>query len=395
MDREGDAPADDAEIARKPSPSIAPVAETPHATEWLLDAIVENIPNMIFVKDAERLEFALCNRAGEHLLGLSRDALLGKSDFDLFPRADAEFFQKKDRETLEKKVLVDITEEPLRTEHGVRWLHTKKVPILDAEGRPRFLLGISEDITDRKLAEAALREAKTRAEAASAELEAFSYSVAHDLRAPLRAIDGYSEALLDDYADKLDDEGQRHLRSVRKAAQRMADLIDDLLTLSRTSRAELRRERADLTALARASVDRLRRIDPTRAVDVIVEEGLTALADPRLVAVALDNLVGNAWKFTSKKPQARIEIGKTQEQRTGGAATFFVRDDGVGFDMAYVEKLFNPFHRLHAPAEYEGTGIGLATVHRIVRRHGGRTWAEGAVHAGATIYFTLEADEER
>jgi PAS domain S-box-containing protein len=391
MSREGTDGIDD--IAKRPTLSIAP-PDLPRATEWLLEAIVEHIPNMIFVKEAESLTFVLFNRAGEDLLGLSREELLGKSDFDLFPRSDAEFFQKKDRETLERKVLVDIAEEPLRTKNGLRWLHTKKVPILDDLGRPRFLLGISEDITERKSSEAALREAKAHAEAASAELEAFSYSVAHDLRAPLRAIDGFSAALLDDYDDKLDDEGKSHLHSVRRAAQRMANLIDDLLTLSRATRAELRRERTDISALAQAAVDHLRRTDPARTVEVVIEGGLEALADSQLVAVALDNLIGNAWKFTSKLPRARIEIGSLATSRPDGAGTFFVRDNGAGFDMRYVEKLFTPFQRLHSGSEYEGTGIGLATVQRIMRRHGGRAWAEGAIDAGATLYFTLEPEED-
>ncbi|MCW5837742.1 MAG: PAS domain-containing protein, partial [Labilithrix sp.] len=361
-------------------------------TEWLLHAIVENIPNMLFVKDAEELAFALFNRAGEQLLGLPREALIGRTDFDLFPASDAEFFQKKDRETLDGKVLVDIEEEPISTARGVRWLHTKKVPILDAEGQPRFLLGISEDITDRKLADTALREAKTQAETASAELEAFSYSVAHDLRAPLRAIDGYSAALLEDYADRLDDDGRRLLDNVRRAAQRMASLIDDLLTLSRATRVDLRREQTDIGALARACLEPLLRAAPHREVEIVIEDGLTALADPRLVVVALDNLLGNAWKFTSKQPRARIEVGAAAPRAPGEARTFFVRDNGAGFDMAYVGKLFTPFQRLHGASEYDGTGIGLATVQRIMRRHGGRAWAEGKVGAGATIYFTLEPD---
>ena len=256
---------------------------------------------------------------------------------------------------------------------------------------PRDLARSAADLEDGATA-AALREAKTQAEAASAELEAFSYSVAHDLRAPLRAIDGFSEALLQDYADKIDAEGQKHLRSVRKAAQRMATLIDDLLTLSRSSRGELRREKTQVSVLAQSIVDHLRRGSPARDVDVLIEDGLTALADQRLLTVVLDNLIGNAWKFTSKTPSARIEIGSFPA-RPGSAAGFFVRDNGAGFDMTYVGKLFTPFQRLHTLAEYEGTGIGLATVERIVRRHGGRAWADGEVDGGATVYFTLAADE--
>jgi PAS domain S-box-containing protein len=357
----------------------------PH--EWLLEAIVENIPNMIFVKEAERLSFALFNRAGEELLGTPRSALLGKNDFDLFPEEDAKFFQEKDRQTLANKVLVDIPEERLQTKDGERWLHTRKVPIIDPGGTPRFLLGISEDITERKARDAALRAAKVDAEAANADLESFAYSVAHDLRTPLRGIDGFSQVLLDEYSDKLDENGQRYLRNVRQAAQRMALLIDDLLTLSRVTRGELLRRHVDISALARTSLGRLQKADPTRNVDVVIPEGLVANADPQLVALAIDNLVDNAWKFTNRKPAARIEVGSVPAD---GDVAFFVRDDGAGFDMQYVGKLFGPFQRLHGPDEFEGTGIGLATVQRVARKHGGRVWAEGKVGAGATFYFVLE-----
>jgi two-component system sensor histidine kinase/response regulator len=219
-----------------------------------------------------------------------------------------------------------------------------------------------------------------------AESEAFSYSVSHDLRAPLRSIDGFSQALLEDHAANLDAKGQDYLRRVRGAAQRMGELIDDLLALSRVSRAAVRAQAVDLSVVARDIADELARRDPDRAVDVAVEAGLTTDADSRLVRVLLENLMGNAWKFTMKAPAARIEIGATRQT---DEQVFFVRDNGAGFSMSYAHKLFRPFQRLHAETEFPGTGIGLATVHRIVDRHGGRVWAEGAVNAGATIYFTL------
>ena len=224
---------------------------------------------------------------------------------------------------------------------------------------------------------------------ANQELEAFSYSVAHDLRAPLRSIDGFSQALLEDYADKVDAEGRKYLQQVRESAQEMARLIDDLLMLSRVTRSELRRAQVDLTAIARSVLVRLQRNEPERTVELIISDGLIADADARLLGVLLENLLGNAWKFTSKRPVARIEVGARQED---GRPVYFVRDDGAGFDMAYAEKLFGVFQRLHSDAEFEGTGIGLATVQRIVRRHSGRVWAEGEVGRGATVYFTLNEE---
>lgn len=362
--------------------------KAPIDTSDLLGAIVENIPNMIFVKDAEKLSFVLFNRAGEELLGTSRADLLGKNDYDFFPKDEAEFFQAKDRETLENKVLVDIPEEPLQTKSGLRWLHTRKVPIVDGNGTPRYLLGISEDITERKAADEQLRAAKAKAEAASSELEAFSYSVAHDLRSPLRGIDGFSQALLEDYGDKIDETGQKYLRNVRQAAQRMARLIDDLLTLAKVSRSEIARETVDLTALARMIVQRLRLSDPNRRVDVVIADGLVAEADAQLLEVALSHLLDNAWKFTQKKETARIEVGAGNGSSKSNV--FFVKDDGAGFDMTYSEKLFSAFQRLHGIHDFEGAGIGLATVHRIVRRHGGKVWAEGKVDEGATFSFVLD-----
>jgi PAS domain S-box-containing protein len=355
-----------------------------------LDAIIENIPDMVFVKEAENLTFTRFNRAGEELLGLSRDTLMGKSDYDFFPASEAEFFIRKDRETLASKALIDIPEEPIQTSRGIRWLHTKKVPILDGDGRPAYLLGISQDITEHRQARSELVKAKEAAEAANRELEAFSYSVAHDLRSPLRAIDGFSQALLEDYGDKLDDEGQSYLRRVRSSAQHMAELIDDLLTLSRVTRAELRRQQVDLTERAETILTRLRHTEPERDVKFEVEREMRAYGDPGLLAIILENLLGNAWKFTSKRQGAAIALGSTLKE---GKKVFFIRDNGAGFDMSYAGRLFGVFQRLHHVTEFDGTGIGLATVFRIIARHGGRVWAEGEVDRGATFYFTL-ADEE-
>ncbi len=220
------------------------------------------------------------------------------------------------------------------------------------------------------------------------ELEAFSYSVSHDLRAPLRPLDGFSQILLEDYGDKLDERARDYLHRIRAAAQRMGQLIEDLLELSRVARADIVRGTVDLVAMATTIVGELRSVDPSRDVELVTAPHAKTKADPRLLRVALDNLVRNAWKFTSKKEHARIELGIT----TAGAQTvYFVRDNGVGFNPAFAGKLFQAFQRLHSPAEFEGTGIGLAIVARIVHRHGGRIWAESTQGEGATFYFTLSA----
>lgn len=355
-----------------------------------LDAIIENIPDMVFVKEASRLAFTRFNRAGEELIGVSRESMIGKTDYDFFPPEEAMHFQGMDHETLRNKVLVDIPEEPIHTANGTRWLHTKKVPILDETGIPRYLLGISQDITDAKLYQQALLDAKERAEAANKELEAFSYSVAHDLRAPLRAIDGFSQALHEDYGERLDAEGHRMLQRVREQAQRMARLIDDLLALSRVTRHDFVPEDVDLGILAQDAVVQLHRTSVERTVHVQISTSLATRADPRMLAIVFDNLIGNAWKFTSKTEDARIEVGQFHK---GAERVFFVRDNGAGFDPQYAHKLFGVFQRLHTETEFPGTGIGLATVARIILRHRGRVWATGEPGMGATFFFTLGEPE--
>jgi PAS domain S-box-containing protein len=249
--------------------------------------------------------------------------------------------------------------------------------------------GLILDITERKHAELELRRAKDLAEESNRELESFSYSVSHDLRAPLRTIEGFSKIVIDQYEKTLDDEGRHLLNRIRAGSQRMAHLIDDLLGLSRVTLTAMRTGPVDLTQLSGEVATELARAHPDRHVDFVCEPGLKANADGRLLRVALQNLIGNAWKFTGKSPAARIEVGR---ERKNGKTAFFVRDNGAGFDPAYTQKLFGPFQRLHSESEFEGTGIGLATVQRIVRRHGGDAWAEGAVDRGATFYFTLGAE---
>jgi light-regulated signal transduction histidine kinase (bacteriophytochrome) len=263
--------------------------------------------------------------------------------------------------------------------------------------RKRWCIAM-DDVTERKRAEEKLRsfnveleqrvrERTVELDASTKELEAFSYSVSHDLRAPLRAIDGFGHALLEDCEAKLDADGKDHLRRIRAATQRMGTLIDDLLRLSRLTRTEMLVEKVNLTELAWSVINELQKSEPERVVRIEIAEGLEVTADPKLMRIALENLLGNAWKFTAKRSEATIELGSTNE---GAKTTYFVRDNGAGFDMAYVGKLFTPFQRLHSIEEYPGTGIGLGTVQRIMNRHGGRVWAEGQVDRGAAFHFSFQ-----
>jgi signal transduction histidine kinase len=261
-------------------------------------------------------------------------------------------------------------------------------------GASVLLFGISWMLVrSRILAERAskdLEEANRELEGTNRELEAFSYSVSHDLRAPLRAIDGFSQILQEDYEHTLDDEGMDYLGRVRAASGHMGTLIDDLLDLSRVGRRPLRLERVDLTRIATEIVEELKESQPDREVEFVAAENIMAWGDASLLKLALENLLGNAWKFTARERAARIEFGA--ERRPGpdsASPVYYVRDNGAGFDQTYADKLFGAFQRLHGQDEFEGTGIGLATVARIVHRHGGRVWAEGTVGEGATFYFTL------
>jgi len=231
-----------------------------------------------------------------------------------------------------------------------------------------------------------LKQRATELAAVNKELEAFNYSVSHDLRSPLRSINGFSQALLEDYAYKLDAQGKDYLQRVRAASQTMAQLIDDLLDLSRITRSKIHRGTVNLSVLAQAVTAELAKMEPERQVEFVIAGRLMVKGDERLLKIVLENLLGNAWKFTGNNPKAKIEFGVTQ---VDDRSAYFVRDNGAGFDMAYANKLFGAFQRLHAPSEFSGSGIGLATVQRIIHRHGGHVWAEGAVGQGATFYFTL------
>ena len=295
-------------------------------------------------------------------------------------------------------ILEDLTSEQIEFKTGQRAfvniledfdLEKKKVEALNRELRT--------EIEERRRAQEEIRKLNRELEqrvveqgtdlaASNRELETFSYSASHDLRAPLRAIDGFCQALLEDYAANLDPGGQDMLRRVRAASQHMDRLIDGVLELSRTVRTEIHRATVDISGMAQTIALELQKADAGRRVEFEIAPGMAVKADPNLMRIVLEKLLGNAWKFTSKHPQARIEVGTTQHE---GQAAYFVRDDGAGFDMRYAEKLFGPFQRLHSPAEFDGIGIGLATAQRIIERHGGRIWAEGKVERGATFFLAV------
>jgi PAS domain S-box-containing protein len=366
------------------------------ASEAKFRTLVENIPQKILMKDRNCRWISISKNLARDF-GFRPEDVVGKTDSQLFTPELAAKYHADDVRIMETGHVEELEEKYL-AEGKETWVNTIKTPVRNANGEIVGVLGIFWDITERKQAQEALRtlnaeleqrvrDRTTALEASNKELEAFSYSVSHDLRAPLRAMDGFSMALLDDNAGKLDETAQGYLRRIRAGSQRMATLIDDLLNLSRVTRAKLLRESVDLTAMAEEIGGEFQKSQPERQVALIVAPGLAVYADRSTLRVVLNNLLGNAWKFTGRCAQARIEVGA---QERDGQRIFFVRDNGAGFDMAYVDKLFGAFQRLHSTQEFEGTGIGLALVQRIINRHGGRAWAEGAVGRGATVYFTLE-----
>jgi PAS domain S-box-containing protein len=333
--------------------------------------------------------------------------ILGYHDGEL-PDHESSFFERlhpDDQAAVEAAVVCHLEHRRpyavefrmLHKDGTYRWVLSRGEAVRDGTGKAVRMLGTIIDITERKWAEEEIQrlnsdlerrvaERTAELERANKELESFSYSVSHDLRGPLRAIGGFSQALLADYSDRVDDRGKDYLRRVHAASGRMADLIDALLSLARINRSGMSKQQLDLTGMARSIGVELRNADPTRNVVFTVQDSLTAEGDPHLMRIVLENLLGNAWKFTAKQPNPTIEFGRTER---AGESVFFVRDNGVGFDMAYRHKLFDAFQRLHGRDEFEGTGIGLATVQRIIHRHGGRIWAEAEVGKGATFYFAI------
>lgn len=366
--------------------------------EVKLDRLLGSMPDALVIVNAEG-KIVGSNPHTEKLFGYSDRELQGESMALLVP----ERFRKTQRQyyaayfaqrgghapqtTMElcglhkdgREFPIEVSTKPLAAEKGL------------------VVTSAIRDITERKRVEQQIfqlnKELKHRAielENANKELEAFSYSVSHDLRSPLQNIDSFSLILMEDYASQLDAEGQDYVQRLRGSCRHIEDIIDALLALSNMMRQELVTDQFDLTALAHAVADDLKQKTPDRLVDWVIAEGLTAEGDPQLLRVVLENLLGNAWKFTANRPRARIEFGALPQ--SNGARTYFVRDDGAGFDMTHASQLFTPFKRLHDQSEFRGTGIGLATVERVIHRHQGKIWAEGAVNHGATFCFTLAGE---
>ncbi|MHB9022982.1 MAG: PAS domain S-box protein [Armatimonadota bacterium] len=359
-------------------------------------SLLEAAPDAIVIVDAQG-RIVLINNQTEVLSGYSREELIGHAVEMLIPERYEEAHEKHRADFMAaprtRPMGVGLDLDLRRKDSSEVPVEISLSPVQAAAGM--LVTAAIRDITDRKRAEAEIKRLNDELQhhveqlvATNKELEAFSYSVSHDLRAPLRSIDGFSNILMENYPDRLDERGKDYLTRVRTAAQRMARLIDDMLNLSRIGRAEMHWESVDLSEITALVVEDLRQRDPERQVDVEITPGVQVNGDPALLHIVLDNLLGNAWKFTSHRQQARIEFGMTTQD---DELVYFVRDNGAGFDMSYADKLFTPFQRLHTEEEFPGTGIGLAIVQRIIARHGGRIWAEGTEGQGATFYFTLEA----
>ena len=362
----------------------------------LLRGLIDSIPDLIFFKDTHSV-FLGCNKAFESYFGITENDLIGKTDLVLVPEDVAFYYQKMDRQMLASRESLHSEEWIPDCRGGGQFFDTLKTPYYGPSGKLLGLIGISRDISERRRVEEEVRRLNTdlehrvaertsQLESANRELEAFSYSVSHDLRSPLRTLDGFSQAVMEDYGDVLPEEGRRYLQTIREGAQRMGSLIDDLLTFSRLSRAPLHAQLVLTDKLVSGVLEDLGAYSREN-LEMTVRELPPCMGDPALLRQVWVNLISNALKYSQRKTPARVEIGF---QEGGGKDAYFVKDNGAGFDMRYAGKLFGVFQRLHRAEDYEGTGVGLAIVQRIVQRHGGQVWAEGEVDKGAIFYFTLQ-----
>ena len=365
--------------------------------QWV-DAF-QNCAHGIAIGNPTSGQIMTCNAAFARLQGRTVEEIAGMPILSAYAPEDWEIVKKAIGEA-DRNGSVSYEAHMRRQDGSAYPVQMDVVSVRDENGKLLYRVATQQDITERKRAEEEIRalnaelenrvaERTAQLEAANRELEAFSYSVSHDLRAPLRGIDGWSLALFEDYHAQLDDKGRQYIERVRGETQRMGQLIDDLLRLSRLSRAEMQTRQIDLSAMANRIAARLMETQPERAVEWSIQPGLSAYGDAHLLEAALTNLLGNAFKFTGKRPNACIEFG---QREMDGKGVYFIRDNGVGFNMAYAKNLFGAFQRMHKPSDFPGTGIGLATAQRIIHRHGGSIWVEAEKNVGATFYFTLEEE---
>jgi PAS domain S-box-containing protein len=323
------------------------------------------------------------NGGSEQLFGTSAEDALGRHISFIYPEERLEELVRDVIEPLKARGRLDVEQQMKRSDGSLFPAHLSLSLLFDEEDTPEGMIGYSLDLTELKHREEELALLTGRLQDSNRELESFAYSVSHDLRAPLRGIDGFSLALAEDYGDRLDETGLDYLRRVRAAAQRMGALIDDMLELSRLARSELNLVELDIAEIARQVIDELQAAEPERALEFTCGKDMRVQGDARLLRALLDNLLGNAWKFTAREPVARITFGRLP----GDSAVFYVQDNGVGFDNRYADKLFGAFQRLHRAADFPGTGVGLAIAQRILHRHGGRIWADAVEGEGATFWF--------
>jgi PAS domain S-box-containing protein len=329
------------------------------------------------------------NGGAERLFHMKAEQTLGKSVSIVYPEGSEDFLQNKIIKPVIEKGSHEIEVRLQRADGHIFPAHLSLSMLHDEQAKPTGIVGYSLDLSETKKREQQLDQLSRKLQESNKELEAFSYSVSHDLRAPLRSIDGFSLAIVEDYGDRLDDTGKDYLSRVRKAAQRMGTLIDELLELSRVNRAEMKLETLNLNEIAQASFDELAANDPKRQVELELEDNMQMIGDARLCGIVIDNLIGNAWKFTVQQEKARITIKSLADN----PKVFYISDNGVGFDMRHADKLFGAFQRLHQATEFPGTGVGLATVQRIINRHGGKIWAESQPGEGATFFFTFDPEQ--
>ncbi|MEY2856689.1 MAG: hypothetical protein RLZZ74_999 [Cyanobacteriota bacterium] len=351
-----------------------------------LRAVIDLLPYYLLVVDANTKEISLMNSGLATSLSLTKDETSSKTIAECFSPKYAQQIDWQHHQVTTYKQVLRIQEE-VTLPDGIHYFDTVVTPLYDTQGNIYALLRTSSDIPDLAATQEALSQRTIQLEAANRELESFSYSVSHDLQAPLRVINGFSQVLWENYQPNLDDRGKHYLQRIQANSKRMSDLIDALLQLSRVTRSQMQPVQVDLSAIAQDIIEELRGEEPERQVEIQLAPSLETKGDPQLLRIVLSNLLHNAWKYTSKRSRSRIEFGMITENVS--QATYFIKDNGAGFDQTYVDKLFTAFQRLHSQAEFPGTGIGLATVQRIIYRHGGKVWAEGECDRGATIYFSL------